>query len=722
MPTDHSHNASELFRPLPAADAAAWRERVVRDLEGRTPEDLVTTLHEGIRVAALYTAEDAPAETGYPGLPPFRRGAAPLPRERWVICQEHDAPSPEKAHSEIAADLARGVDGLWLTFAPFVRGAGRTGAPDTRTAYSREDPDADADGIALARALDLDTLLASVPLPTTYLAFRAGAGTPALAALLATHVRARGADLSEIQGCLGYDPLGALVTDGRLPSSLEDALATMRDLATWSLRSAPGLRAVLVDTRPYHDAGATAVDELAYALATGTTYLRRLTTSATDEPDPRGEAERLGVVEAARAMSFAFSIGRDFFVEVAKLRAARLLWSKVLAASGAGEAVPPMHVHARTSFRTKTRRDPWVNVLRATTETLVGVLGAAEVITTSTFDEALGRPDALARRLASNTAHILARESHIARIADPLGGSWYVEHLTDALARAAWARFQAIEALGGMALAVTRGEIQKQTNVAAEKKARAIAERRDPIVGVSIYAKADETVPAREARGTSPALEPPTSTAEDDDAAARELERTRAARKGPPGSLVPCAIDALRAGTPFPSLLAALSPGSDPAFAPRLRRRRDAASFERLRDRTDAAARGGRRPSVFLANLGDRRTHGARAVFARRFLEAGGLAVIDTDGFANTADAARAFSSSGARAAVICSSDEMYGEHAADTARALTTAGARVILLAGREDESGSAWRAEGIADFIHLGSDAVATLESLLNDIEGAP
>jgi methylmalonyl-CoA mutase len=720
MPTDDTNRHHELFRPLPPADADAWREAVTRDLGGRGPETLRTTLYEGIALRPLYTRADALAPTGFPGLAPYTRGASVLPESVWTSCQEHDAPDPADAARDIRADLARGVRGIWLAFSPELRGGGRSSRPDTHAAAALDERDDAARGIVIRDARDVDTLLGDIPLGETYLVVEAGEGASVVAGLLGAHAAARGVDTHELRGCLGCDPLGALALDGRLPTSLEDGFGMMSDLAAWCRADAPGLRPVLVDVRAYHDAGATAVDELAYALATATAYLRRLTGNAPEPGGPSRATEALSLTEAARAISFAFAVGRDLFVETAKLRAARTLWAKILRASGTGDDPPPMHLHARTSRRTKTRRDLWVNALRVTTETVAAAWGGANVVTTAPYDETLGRSDTHARRLASNTQQILARESHLGRIGDPLGGSWYVEHLTDALARAAWERFQAIEALGGMEIAITRGEVQKRTNVAAEQRDHAIAVRRHPIVGVSIYANPTEPAPPQPSpratgRPSGSGDRAPSS------AAAQALARLRTGTDRSPGGLTRAVIEAARRGARVPELVAALVSGSDAATAPRLRRRRDAARFERLRDRTDRLADRGERPSVFLATLGPRRVHGARAVFARRFLEVAGLAIVEGEGTEDPATAADGFVTSGARAAVICSSDELYATLAEPTARALREKGASVVILAGRPDEHEKTLREAGVDLFIHLGADALEILEGLLDTLGGA-
>jgi methylmalonyl-CoA mutase len=232
----------------------------------------------------------------------------------------------------------------------------------------------------------------------------------------------------------------------------------------------------LVSTLAYHDAGAGAADEIAFALSSAVALLR-------------GGA-------GAAVLGAQVAVGRDTFVELAKLRALRVCWGKMLAAMEPSNATSsPLVVHAVCSSRTLTQRDPWVNMLRVTTQVFAAVLGGADVVTPASFDQALGAPSDLGRRVARNTGLVLREESHLGRVRDPASGSYYVETLTDALAREAWTRFRAIEREGGMALAVESGRIAARLEAAWHEIVDAVAKRRMPILGVSEFANLDEKLP-----------------------------------------------------------------------------------------------------------------------------------------------------------------------------------------------------------------------------------
>jgi methylmalonyl-CoA mutase len=446
------------------------------------------------------------------------------------------------------------------------------------------------------------------------------------------------------------DPLANLARDGTLPGSLEGEFVEMAK----RVREIPS--AVGISTVVYHDAGAHPIEELGLALATGLEYLRRL------------EKEGIEPREAAGRIVFRFAVDRDIFVEIAKLRAARLAWSRLLAACGAADA-PPMRIHVETSSRSLSRRDPWTNMLRVTTEVFAAICAGADTIIAAPFDQALGVPEELGRRIARNTGRILREESHLGRVIDPAGGSWYVEELTQRLARGGWDEMREIEKEGGMARALLSGEIGRRVAESAEEREARLATRKLPVTGVSEYPDVDELL-VREAPAPRPRL--PLRPEPDGDA-----------------------------------------PRIDP-FLPR----RDAAPFEALRDAADAAVT---RPSIFLANLGPPPEHRARTGFAQNFFRVAGFEILSDDGTgeAGPTEAAEAlakrFRSSGASIACLCGTDERYGELALEVARSLTGAGAKRILFAGRGGKREAQYREAGIETFIHVGCDIIDILSSLL-------
>ncbi len=235
-----------------------------------------------------------------------------------------------------------------------------------------------------------------------------------------------------------------------------------------------------MQSQPYHDGGGTVVQELAFALATAVDYLRAL------------QARGLEVNTVALRIRFNFSIGSNFFMEVAGLRAARMLWAKIVAAFGGDAQAQKMSIHARSSTWNKTALDPYVNMLRATVEAFAGVVGGVDSLHVAPFDEVIRTPDEFSRRIARNVHTVLREECNIPRTIDPAGGSWYVEWLTDAVARKAWSLFQQMEQQGGLYKALQAGLPQTQVAEIAGQRAANLARRKDVFVGANMYANLKE--------------------------------------------------------------------------------------------------------------------------------------------------------------------------------------------------------------------------------------
>ncbi len=667
----------------------AWLELVARDLQGAPFEKKLVKRVAGLDIKPLYARTDArEREPGLPGFAPYTRGCYALgPVEMgWDVRADVAQGEPKQASGRILDQLNGGATSLALLLDRAARFASRE--------YGVE-------GIAIENVRELETVLSHVALDKVPIAVDAGATALPLAAGWIALAKRRRVSLTALSGSFGIDPLGTLASSGGLPTSLESAFADAAEVARWASQQAPRIRALMVDTSPYHEAGADAAFEVALALATGVEYLRALAHAG------------MTVDQAAQQVLFQFSVGRDFFVEIAKLRAARRTWARVVEAAGGGADAQALALAARTSRRTKTQRDPWVNLLRGTAETLSAVLGGADSVATAPFDAPLGESDEFAERMARNTQHLLRHEGNVQRVVDPVGGSWYVEAITDGLAQRAWQRFQAIERAGGAARAIIEGSVQAELKSALEAERKAVTARRAAITGVNEFPHVREEAVTRSRSETSAAQRAQT--------AAEGSSRGLAVLKTENGARFVSAIDAAERGAAFSALRAALALGN-PTRATALVRERLAEPFEGLRDRADRMlATRGKRPTVFLANLGPIPEHKARAGFAHNFFEAGGFAVLSNDGFATPGEAAAAFQASGAEIAALCSSDTLYGELAEAAARALRAAGARAVVLAGSPGEREAAYRTAGISDFIYVGIDAVDALRSLLERAGGA-
>ncbi|MFH8486691.1 methylmalonyl-CoA mutase small subunit [Streptomyces longisporoflavus] len=588
LPDDGLSLAAE----FPDATHEQWQrlvEGVLRksgkDVSGPAAEEaLSTALEDGLSTRPLYTARDTAPDAGYPGFAPFVRGAtaAGSAAAGWDVRQRHATADPAGTNETVLADLENGVTSLWL-------GVGPGALPVS----------------GIARALQ------GVYLDLAPVALDAGSEVGPAARELFRLYEERGVPKDAARGTLGADPLGH---EARTGERLDPVDAV--ELARLCGREYPNLRALSVDALPYHEAGGSAAQELGASLATAVAYLRELTDAG------------LSVEAACAQLEFRYAATADQFLTIAKLRAARRLWARVAEVCGAPDA-GAQRQHAVTSPVMMSRRDPWVNMLRTTVACLGAGVGGADSVTVLPFDHSLGLPDAFARRIARNTSTILLEESHLARVIDPAGGSWYVERLTDELAHAGWEFFQEIERAGGQAAALRSGLIGERLAATWAKRSEKLAKRREPITGVSEFPNLTE----------------------------RPVER-------------------------------AASPVEATGGLPRVRRDE---AYEVLRSRSDAhLASTGARPRVFLAALGPAAAHTARASFASNLFQAGGIEAVHDPATVDATTAAEAFKASGATVACLCSSDALYAEQAAEVADALKSAGARRVFLAGRPAEYAS--------------------------------
>jgi methylmalonyl-CoA mutase len=606
-----------MMRPPPLAlgedcDEADWRALVTAGLKGAPFDTLIARTADGLPIAPLYREPDCATATdvsGFPGAAPFIRGARA--DGGWLIRQSFAHPDPERTNRDILADLAGGVSSIELAIG--------------------------AEGVAIDGPAALDIALADVVLEAAPIALDAGAGGLALAKLVAAKLKgARGEGVA-----FNVDPIGALMRTGAIGA---DDLGEAARFAARMREAMPAATALRVDARPAHEAGGSEAQEIAAALAAGVAYLRALTSAG------------LAVGEAGAALLFTLAVGPDMLVEAAKLRALRLCWARVMEASGAPPEARAARIHAVTARRMMTRYDAWTNILRVTTAAFGAAIGGAEAITTLPLTDALGLPTPFARRVARNIQIVLLEEAHLDVVADPAGGSWFVEKLTRDLAAAAWEKMQVIEAQGGVVAALSGGTLQKEIAATRAAREKAIARRKESITGVTDFPLLDARDPEYEAR-----------TAAIASLSARALEPIRWA-----------------------------------------------APFEALRDRAEPRG-ASKRPAIFFATLGPLAEFSPRANFTANLVAAGGIAALGAEAAHQTLDAMiAAFKASEAAVAALVGADARYAESAQAAARALKAAGCAWLIVAGKPGASEQALRAAGADQFVFAGQDALGELETI--------
>lgn len=601
--------------PFPAGTEAQWRLLVERVLKGAPYDSLVSSTADGLAIQPLYKS------VGDAGLRALRADG-----KRWQIAARIEHQDADQAATQIRDDLGQGATALHLVFTGS-HGAQGFGLPGDRntvgTCLDRVD-------LNKSPAIELDL----------------GRNTGDVPVAVAKWLAARHLGPAQININFGIDPVGSFLMSGGDLADWPHISQQAKDLCKTLFADGYQRHLCVADSRVVHAAGGTEVQELAFAMTSAIACLRML------------ESAGLDIDAACGAVGFRFAADADELLTVAKLRAVRRLWARIVAVCGARQQ--PVHLHAETAWRMMSRRDPWVNMLRTTMACFGAAIGSADVITVQGFTQALGLPDPFARRIARNTQIVLLEESGLARVADPAGGAGAFEAMTDSLCEAAWNLLQQVEQEGGLLQSLAAGRFQARVQIAAERRAKAIAQRSIPITGTRTFPALRDTPVSILARIPE---RPPTGDA---------------------------------TANPVMSMIS----------------RRDAQEFEALRDRADQiAVAKGQIPRIFLANLGSLAEAMPRSLFARSFFESGGIETIGPDGNTSMEDLKKAFSGGGTPIACLCSSDAGYEKLAAQAAKVLISSGAKYVYLAGRPGNAEDAWLAAGITDFVFSGCDAVAVL-----------
>ncbi len=602
---------------FPPAGEDQWRKAVERALKGGAFEKLIAKSYDGGKIEPLYPPAAAPG--------PRALRKAP---GRWAVLARVDLADAEKANAQALEDLEGGAEGLQLVF----RGA--LGAYGTALS-------ADSDA-TLAQLFDKVRIEWGLPIALEY-----SSHAPQAAEALARLVDSRHIDPSITQILFGLDPLGAALRFGG-----ETFASQAKAFGEKAKRfAAAGYKQGVVasDARLVHASGGTEAQELGYALAAGVAYLRALTDAGLD-------------LEAARRLIlFRLAVDADEFASVAKLRALRRLWAKV--EESCGLAPEPALIHAETAWRMMSASDPWSNLLRVTIAVFSAAVGGADAVAALPFTQALGAPDAFARRLSRDTQLVLQDESYLHVVDDPTAGAGGFEAITEALAERGWEAFRKIESEGGLPKALEAGRFQAEVAEIAKTRAAAVARAKEKITGSNEFPDIAEK---------------------------------------PLSVLAP--FDACAGGEALPNPKTLL-----PA--------RLSEPFEALRHCSDAhLAQSGARPRVFLATLGPVAAFTARANFSKNFFEAGGIEAIFGPTSEDTAEIDAAFRASGAKLACLCSSDAIYCDAAKPAALALRGAGA-TLYLAGRPGDLEAELRQAGVERFIFAGCDMLPILQRAIEE-----
>ena len=678
-----------------------WKAACEALLKGAPFEKkMFTKTYEGITFDPMYTrkhTEDILPKGVMPGMGDYLRGvdAAGYIGKPWGIAQACDETLPAENNELLRHEHDKGATIYHIVLDT----ASRTGV-DARQAETVGDT-----GTSVTTVEDMHVLLTGLDLAKFPLYVYAGANAVPLLALVAAARRASGEDMAEVRGIVGADPIGALAADGKLPASLDAHYDSLAAAARWATVNAPHLRTVFVRSDVYSNGGANDVQEVASVLATATAYLRALC--------ERG----LTIDEAASQIAFAFSMGANFFLQIAKLRAVRPLWAQIVGAFGGSAEAQKMRIHARPALFFKTIYDPYVNMLRNTTEIFSGVVGGIDSFESAPFDEPIRKGDEFSRRIARNVQIMLQEEFGLLQPIDPAGGSWAVETLTRQMKEKIWAEFQRIEKEGGIIAALRAGSLQESVAAVLAARFKNADLRRDRIVGNNMYPNMTETL--LETRAEDTAALKAQRTADIDaylsDIDVKHLGEALASLRQ--AHSVDHAVEAALAGATIAELMTAVTEGNGAETVTAIAPHRWSERFEALRQRTEEyKAEKNDNVKIFLANMGPIPQHKARADCTTGFLQVGAFEVLGNDGFKTVEEAADAARASGADAVVICSTDATYPEIVPALAPKLheVLPKARVFLAGAAPKDLLETYKEAGIDEYISVRANCYEILESL--------
>lgn len=652
--SDSDIKTDPLFAEFEPASTEKWEDVLTRDLKGADyKKKLAWNSIEGIEVLPFYRKEDLE------NLPHLAEGIDINTPSKWQFCEPIDKADPAEANAAAKQALENGSDALWFRI--------------------RFDPDegmlgGDVSGIRVQDLDDMKTLLDGIDLKTTQVVFDSGVGSPGVLALIQAMMD-ESDDIAESFSFL-FDPFTYIAGHGRLSlpeNQLNSVINQMVD--------SPMSDTLAADGAFYHNCGATIIQELGIALSIASEYLANVSEDKREQ--------------AAKKIWMHLSAGSLYFPEIAKFRAARLLWTRVLDGYNLDSDIP-LTVHTSTSMWNKSIADPHNNMLRATTEATSAAVGGANRITIHPYNTTFEASDTFSRRIARNVSHILDEESHLTAVDNPGDGSYYVEVLTDEIAKKAWEFFQLIEKQGGFQKAVEADIVQVEVGKSRKAKEEALNTRELVLTGVNNYPDADQELPDNLFQSTPVDSLPQTDSEP-------EIDKDH---------LIDSLTAAFKNGASVGDVISSfLIPQKQLNTA--LKTYRAAKPFEELRLRTQSLAKSrGKNLSAHLIPIGNKRMRKARATFSQNYLGCAGLQVKNHLGFESVEEAAKDISIDDADIFVLCSSDAEYPDLVADFCKKFGNDS--VLILAGYPKDHLESFKEAGIDLFIYSGSNILETLSEV--------
>ncbi|PID29154.1 MAG: hypothetical protein CR982_03535 [Candidatus Cloacimonadota bacterium] len=633
-------------------DKSLWRVEVEKDLKGKPLEKLFWRTYEGFTLENYYKGEDIKGIDHLgtlPGKAPYLRGSKTIDQKNdWSICQEISNSNVDEANSYIKRALNIGVESITLRFDDRIK-SGMLKSSNTAT------------GINFRGYEDFKKIFDGVYVEAVGINFNSGKMSKEIFSFYKRLLEERNLPLSEIKGSIDNEPIRELAFIGEF-SNLDERVDETAEIIN-ELKENPNFKAINICLNKYHESGANSSQEIAIALATFVEYAKRL----------EGKVE---LEDLLNSLKFTFSTGQYYLMEVAKYRAFRYLFNKVVKELGVSEELGKTYIHAQTSKFTMSKFDPNVNMLRGTTQAMSSVIGGVDELTVLPFDIVTNEPKEFSYRIAKNIQLMMKEECHFDTIVDPAGGSYFIEKTTAKLIEESWKTFISIQDNGGIVKSILDGTIKNDILAVKAKREKNLSGRRDIYVGTNQYPNILEILPEKEEI---------TFSYNDEDEIVKSSKRYH-------------------------------TESSDNTLKPY----RATELFENIRIRTEEnTKKTGKRITVFLATLGNLTMRKARATFSMGFLGSAGFDIIDNNGFKSVEDAFENFKKSGAEIIVICSSDDEYKEIAPELTKMTKDDNKEnIVILAGYPKDLIEELEKAGVDHFIHIKANAKDVLTKIQDQL----
>jgi len=661
---------TSLFEQFSPVTREQWEKQAVKDLKGSDYSKLIWKPYEGFEVKPFYLREDLNSldciMKSLPGEFPFTRGKK-RNDNNWEVCERITDADIKEANKNALKALEKGSDAI---------------------CFLCEMNDENIIGVPVQNVEDMSELIRDIPLDKVPISFEPGIAGPEIISTFIAAAENTGYSRKDLRGKLFYDPVSNLALTGRSPFTVKDLLESVSTLIKFSDAEITGYFPLCVTSNEFHESGASHVQELAFAIAKGADYIVHLIEMGLD------------VDSIARNMFFSFSVGSDYFMEIAKLRAARTMWSSIIK-----EFVPlekescGMNIHINTELWNKTIYDPYVNMIRGTVESMAAAIGGCDSICVTPMNVTYEHSGEFSRRMARNTQLIIKEESYLNRVIDPAAGSYYIENLTQLLLERSFDLFLKIEDKGGYLESLTTGAVQNYISGISERKIEDLKNRKMILVGTNQYPDGNEKMlkyfqhdhREQHLKYSGVSIE-----------AGKKLKLDNLISEFNEMNLTTGDIVRNRKT-------------DEPVEVQSIETYRGGEIFEEIRFDTEKFMGNDetKRPKVFLFKCGNLGMRNARASFSRNFFGCAGFGITEDTGYDNPEEGITPAEKSKADIIVLCSSDNEYEKIASVVCAGIKDKTPEVqIVIAGNPGDKTELLKSKGVDEFIHRGSNAYEKLK----------